>query len=179
MAKRLLTDGVRLAMLFQLRSTAPRLIRRRHSRLLQRYRASTPPRSRSSCSLRIRRCRTWNSLAQRPGILLHTLQRSNSVARSAAHRLDPRRGPYGRRTRSAACRVKQTGDRAKAQTGGPTNIGEWRCAAPLELSYATSSDGNSDGKITSPVLISLIDLESAGNTKSDPKQALHFGQCQT
>ena len=32
MAKRLLTDGVRLVMLFQPRSTAPRLIRRRHSR---------------------------------------------------------------------------------------------------------------------------------------------------
>jgi hypothetical protein len=34
MAKGLLTDGVRLAMLPQLRSTAPRVIRRRHSRLL-------------------------------------------------------------------------------------------------------------------------------------------------
>jgi hypothetical protein len=28
---------------------------------------------------------------------------------------------------------KQTGDRAKAQKVGPTSIGEWRCATPLEL----------------------------------------------
>ncbi len=60
-----------------------------------------------------------------------------------------------------------------------TNIRLEKAAAPLELPYATSSDGNSEGKITAPVVISLIDLESAGNTTRDPKQALHFGQCQT
>ena len=36
--------------------------------------------------------------------------------------------------------------------------------ASLRLPYATNNDGNSDGKITFPVLISLIDLVSAGNT---------------
>ena len=75
---------------------------------------------------------------------------------------------------------KQASDRTKVQAGRvTTGNGEWLGAPPLELPYATSSDGNSDAKITSPVLISLIDLESAGNTKRDPKQALHFGQCQT
>jgi hypothetical protein len=33
--------------------------------------------------------------------------------------------------------------------------------ARFELSYATNRDGNSDGKITFPVLISLVDLVSA------------------
>jgi hypothetical protein len=63
--------------------------------------------------------------------------------------------------------------------GVTQEMGSGFCPAPLELPYATSSDGNSDGKITAPVVISLIDLESAGNTTRDPKQALHFGQCQT
>ena len=52
-------------------------------------------------------------------------------------------------------------------------------AAPLQLPYATNSDGNSNGKITLSVLISLIDLVSAGNTARDPKHALQFVQCQT
>ena len=54
-----------------------------------------PPRSRCSCSLRIRKCRTWNYLAQRRGIFRHTLQRSNG------------RGPLGdkRLTRDEARRM--------------------------------------------------------------------------
>jgi len=48
-----------------------------------------------------------------------------------------------------------------------------------ELPYATSSDGNSDGKISFPVFISFIDMVSAGNTTKDSKQALHVGQCHT
>ena len=51
----------------------------------------------------------------------------------------------------------------KSAIGTGTQAGD-RTTAPLELSYATSSDGNSDGKIMSPVLISFIDLESVGNT---------------
>jgi regulator of PEP synthase PpsR (kinase-PPPase family) len=35
------------------------------------------------------------------------------------------------------------------------------------------------GKWVSPVTISFIDTVSVGNKTRDPKQALHFGQCQT
>ena len=41
------------------------------------------------------------------------------------------------------------------------------CAALTELPYATSNDGNSDRKITLPVLISLIGLLTAGKEMVD------------
>ena len=46
--------------------------------------------------------------------------------------------------------------------------------ARCERGYAT----NSDEKISSPVLISLIDLVMAGNETSDSKQKSHSQQCQ-
>jgi hypothetical protein len=82
-----------------------------------------------------------------------------------------------RKVAATVLNAYQQSDRTKAQAGTARN--RTGVDAPLHLPYATNKDGNSDGKITFPVLISLIDLVSAGNTTRDPKQALHFGQCQT
>ena len=72
-----LTDGVQLAMSFQRRSAKSRPTRRPHSRVLQRHQTSMPARLRCSCSILIRRCRTWDYLALIRRILRHILQRSN------------------------------------------------------------------------------------------------------
>ena len=80
MAKGLLRDGVQLAMLFQLRSTAPRLIRRRHSRLLQRYRASIPE-GRAVPARSASEDAGHGTISHRGRGSRHTLQRSNSAAR--------------------------------------------------------------------------------------------------
>ncbi len=76
-----LTDGARLATLFQLRSASPRPIRLRPLQILQRRWASMRPGSRCSFSIRIRKCRIRSYLAQKPEILRYILQRSSSSAR--------------------------------------------------------------------------------------------------
>ena len=48
------------------------------------------------------------------------------------------------------------------------------CAAPTELRYATSSDGNSDGKITFPVLIFLMGLLTAGKRDDRTRSKDHI-----
>jgi hypothetical protein len=52
--------------------------------------------------------------------------------------------------------------------------GQSLCAAPLELPYATSSDG----KISSLVVIFFIDLVSEGDETGESKQQLYFRQYQ-
>jgi hypothetical protein len=48
----------------------------------------------------------------------------------------------------------------------------------IGCSPSTAYATNSDGKITSPVMISFIDLVSAGNETTDSKQKSHSRQCQ-
>jgi hypothetical protein len=87
----------------------------------------------------------------------------------------PERTKFGAKTRIRPRQRRWNRFNAFKQAAAPQS----KRTAPLELAYATNRDGNSDGKIIFPVLISLIDLVSAGNTTRDPKQALYFGQCQT
>ena len=84
-----------------------------------------------------------------------------------------------RKVAATVSNAYQQSEHTNAQAGTARNRTGVDLDAPLHLPYATNKDGNSDGKITFPVLISLIDLVSAGNATRDPKQALHFGQCQT
>ena len=52
--------------------------------------------------------------------------------------------------------------------------GSFNLPAAAKLPYATSSDGNSDAKITFPVVISLIDLSMAGKETTELEAEVTF-----